>query len=123
MTEYTEMVGIYNAEGSVWGEVKYAIGKITGSAHCSLCDITHSGISKKPTFVSCIQRLPIPFAAVHLDERSPDYLQLTEGRTPCVVGKRKCDGVWEMVLSSTELDVCQKSVDCFEAALASKMSH
>ncbi|QYH35289.1 hypothetical protein [Salinibacterium sp. M195] len=36
--------GIYNADGGVWGETRYVIGHMLGTAACSLCDITHSPI-------------------------------------------------------------------------------
>ena len=34
-------VGVYNAEGTLRGEVAYWIGARLGLGHCALCDITH----------------------------------------------------------------------------------
>jgi len=36
-----DYVGIYNADGSLLGEVSYVLAKYTGRGHCELCDITH----------------------------------------------------------------------------------
>jgi hypothetical protein len=35
------LVGVYNANGTVGGELAYFLGARLGRAHCSLCDITH----------------------------------------------------------------------------------
>ena len=36
-----KFVGLYNADGSLMGELRYARAKLTNSASCSLCDLTH----------------------------------------------------------------------------------
>ena len=35
--------GVYHADGGIIGELAYVWGKIRGTAHCALCDITHRG--------------------------------------------------------------------------------
>ena len=35
------ILGIYNADGGLWGEMRYITGRIFGKSHCALCDITH----------------------------------------------------------------------------------
>ena len=35
------LVGVYNANGGIVGELSYVLGKVKGSAHCALCDISH----------------------------------------------------------------------------------
>lgn len=82
-----ELVGVYHAEGTVLGELKYAVGKLFGIAHCSLCDITHTAKGEKPGFASCrcaqcprtpphhrssspcSKALPLPFRTVHLNDQ------------------------------------------------------
>ena len=39
-----ELVGVYHADGGLLGELRYAYGKVRGTAHCSLCDITHATV-------------------------------------------------------------------------------
>ena len=45
-----KLVGIYNANGSVLGELKYLVGKLTGQSDCALCDITHGPFRGKADF-------------------------------------------------------------------------
>lgn len=35
------LVGVYDADGTVLGELSYFVKARLGRAHCSLCDITH----------------------------------------------------------------------------------
>ena len=44
---YIELVGVYHADGSLLGELRYIWGKLRGTAHCTLCDITHGRLSEK----------------------------------------------------------------------------
>ena len=40
----TRLIGVYDADGSLVGELRYALRKVTGRGHCSLCDLTHRGV-------------------------------------------------------------------------------
>ena len=68
------------------------------------------------------ERLPVPFTAVHLDERSPAEAAASEGRTPCVLAHTD-DGV-ELLLGPAELTACDKDpaalVAAIDAALAAR---
>jgi hypothetical protein len=41
------LVGVYDADGTLRGEVGYWVGARLGRAHCALCDITHSPIRER----------------------------------------------------------------------------
>ena len=60
-----ELVGVYNADGGVAGEVRYVVGHLLGRAHCSLCDITHSPVRRKRAWDRMVGRTgcPVPAAA------------------------------------------------------------
>ncbi len=121
MTDFVEaLTGVYNAEGSLIGEVRYAIGKIFGSAHCALCDISHRGVKEKDEFRECRAGLPVPLVVVHLDERSPEVAGLTEGRTPCVVAHGA--GAPFILLDAVRLEACGGDVGKFQDALAEAMA-
>ena len=81
------LVGVYDARGSLRGELAYAWGKLTGRAHCALCDITHRGVRRRPELDRWIRTLPVPLELVHLDERTDDVVAASEGRTPCVLAR------------------------------------
>ena len=81
----TRLTGVYHADGSILGELKYVAGTLVGRAHCPLCDITHGRVREKARWRAERERLPVPFTAVHLDERSPAEAAASDGRTPCVL--------------------------------------
>ena len=41
MTRRKVVFGIYNADGSFFGELRYSFSKVIGKGSCSLCDLTH----------------------------------------------------------------------------------
>lgn len=108
-TTVIRVVGVYHADGSVLGELRYWVGARLGSAHCSLCDITHGTFRAKPEWQRERAWLGLPFDTVHLDERDDALRAATEGATPCVVADT-ADG-YVMVLDPAELDACAGSVE------------
>ena len=83
--EPLSLTGVYHADGSLLGELKYLVGARLGRAHCSLCDITHGALREKAAWRAEREALSLPFTAVHLDERSAPERAASEGRTPCVL--------------------------------------
>ena len=47
MNEKVKIYCIYNAEGSIFGELKYFYNKYIRDIKCSMCDITHNTLSEK----------------------------------------------------------------------------
>ena len=41
ITVLTQYFAIYDADGSLAGELSYALGKLAGARRCALCDISH----------------------------------------------------------------------------------
>jgi hypothetical protein len=113
--KFNEYVGIYHADGTPLGEVRYLIGKIRGTAHCALCDITHGWVREKPEFRACRTSLGIPFRTLHLNELDDELRIFTAGKTPCVVGRS--DAGWEFILRPDELASCGSDVNTFAARL------
>jgi hypothetical protein len=119
--DVVRLVGVYNAKGSVLGELSYIFGKMVGSAHCGLCDITHSGVLQKTSWCAAVAALPVPLDAVHIDEQAPAVAALTAGKAACVVAERG-DGGLEILISASELDACSGSVDAFVALVRRKLA-
>ena len=42
------LVGVYDADGGLLGEAAYVWGKVRGTRHCALCDITHRRVRRRP---------------------------------------------------------------------------
>lgn len=109
------LIGVYNADGTIRGELSYFVGKRLGRAHCGLCDITHGLVSTKSSWQRCRLEIPVQFTAVHLDERDDALAALTDGRTACVVadlGDRQ-----EILLGPEDLDACEGEPDALVRAL------
>lgn len=110
------LIGIYEAEGSLLGELRYVVGKLLGHRHCGLCDITHGAVRKKASFRDLEARLPLPITLLHLDERSDQVRAASEGHTPCVL-LDDAAGL-RVVIRAEELDRCDGDVACFEALVS-----
>ena len=106
--------GVYHADGGFIGELAYVVGKLRGTAHCALCDVTHR-IRMKSEWKTFAQSLDVPFELVHLNERPEALVEVTEGRTPCVVAQTR-EG-FEVLLGPDELESAGGSVDRFAELL------
>ena len=112
------LVGVYDADGTVVGEVRYWVGAhLTGTAHCALCEITHGLFREKAKWREAVEELPVPFETVHLDERSPEVEEASEGQTPCVLAVLN-DGSVDLLLGPEDL----RAMDGEPSRLASALS-
>jgi hypothetical protein len=110
------LIGVYHADGGLRGEMAYAIGKIRGSAHCGLCDITHRGLRPRRAWTAMVADLPVPVDLLHLNERDPDLREVTDGLTPCILAVT--DPRLFILLDRRELDAVGGDVDRFSRLLA-----
>ena len=123
--EWTALWGVYHARGSMIGKLAYAAGKLAGTAHCALCDVTHGAVRKKSSFAELQDALPVTLHLVHLDERPEGLAAFTEGRTPCVVGERaSTEGArrFTVLLDRRALEALDGSVSAFRSALHAAMA-
>ncbi|MCU0262435.1 MAG: hypothetical protein MUF09_02025 [Candidatus Nanopelagicales bacterium] len=111
------LVGVYHADGGPLGEAKYIVGKLLGTAHCALCDITHSPVRRKPDWDRMVAGLGVPFQLLHLNEMAPDVAAATARVGSPVVLARLSDGTIEPVLRADELEELGGSVEAFADAL------
>jgi hypothetical protein len=104
------LVGIYNADGGIVGEVRYVLGHLLGTAECALCDITHSPIRRKPEWDQMASELRVPLTLLHRNELDERTLQaISTIALPAIIGFQS-DGEVVEVLSATELSACEGSV-------------
>lgn len=120
MDRIERLVGVYDADGTAFGEVAYVIGHLLGRRSCALCDITHGGLKRRPEFDEAAAGLGVPFDLVHRDETSTEVAQLVEGDLPCVVAEG--DGQRRVLLGRDALVACGKDpvalVDAIRSAAA-----
>jgi hypothetical protein len=102
------LVGVYNANSTITGELAYFIGARLGSAHCALCDITHGLVRERPEWKACRARLRVPFDTYHLNDQPDEVRAAYDGPAPVVLADTD-DGVI-VLLGPHELSACGASV-------------
>jgi len=119
------LIGVYNADGGVVGELKYFFGHLIGIAKCELCDITHSLIQRKSSWDRLASELKaeygLDFALEHLNERSEAENKASAGREPCVLAEYP-DGSLGMFLDRQELRVVGGDVDRFAKLVRARLT-
>ena len=110
-------VGIYNADGTILGEISYAAKKLFGRGSCALCDITHGWTGRRRDFDTTCNSAGIEWTLLHRDEATPEQLAAA-GPLPAVLAERQ--GTWKLVLGPSELDECDGDPDALVARLTLK---
>jgi hypothetical protein len=102
------LTAVYNANGGLLGEAAYIVGHILGTTSCSLCDITHSPLRRKPEWDAMVATLPYEIVLKHRNEVS-DHLEahLVAEDLPFVVHETS-EG-YDVVLSAEALAECDGS--------------
>ena len=110
-------LGVYDADGGLFGEVAYVVGHLLGRTECALCDITHSW-RRKPEWDAMVARLDVPFDLAHRDEvtDAAALAVIGEAGLPVVLA-RDAARSWHPVLRRTDLEQARGSVAEFERLL------
>jgi hypothetical protein len=66
-----ELLGVYDADGGLRGEVAYVVGHLLGRRECALCDVTHSPVRRKPVWDAMVADLGLTFRLRHRNELTP----------------------------------------------------
>lgn len=115
-----ELIGIYDADSTVWGEFSYWVGARLGVKHCGLCDITHGAFREKSHWRNCVEQIPVPFSTFHRNDAPSDVRGSLDGRYPCIA-VRSSAGVSEFV-TAAELKACASSPDALLELLLSRLT-
>jgi phage terminase large subunit-like protein len=116
VTVVRRLIGVYDADGTLRGEIAYWVGARLGRTHCSLCEITHGAVRVRPEWTECRSSLPVPFDTFHRDDQPPAVRDAAGGRAPVVVAETD-DGV-VVLLDDEALEACGGSVDRLADALS-----
>jgi len=98
----TELIGVYDADSTLLGEVSYWVGARFGITHCSLCELTHGLFTKKSEWKQCAESLTVPFHLFHRDDSPSDVLLALAGEFPAVL-QRTAEGL-KVILTKEELE-------------------
>ena len=112
---WRRVIGVYDADGGLRGELAYLTGRLLGVAHCALCEITHGKSGEEAGFRTMRRSLGVPVTTIHRNEQPAGLSEVTRGHLPCVIGET-VDG-YELLLGRADLEACRGDVPCLEAAL------
>lgn len=110
------LIGVYDADGSFAGEIRYWVGARLGRTHCSLCEVTHGLFREKSEWRDCRDSLNVEFSTFHRDDAPDDVLEACKHQLPVVVA-RIVDGL-VVVLGPGDLEVLGGDVPRFHDALS-----
>ena len=103
------LVGVYDADSTVRGELAYWVGAGLGRRHCSLCEITHGSVRQRPEWRACQAELPVRFDTNHSNDQPDPIRTAVRGQAPVVVAE--IDNGRIRLLAAADLDACGGSID------------
>ena len=115
------ILGVYNANGGLVGEVRYIVGHLLGTTSCALCDITHSPIRRKREWDAMVADLGVPVDLRHLNELDEREAAAVGDSAPIVLAER--DGMLVPLLDAAQLDVLDGSVSAFGVAVREALAN
>ena len=111
---------IYNASGTIGGEISYLYGKYFQNQHCELCDITHSSVSAKPEWKAWISSLSCENYVLHTNEAEQRSIDFSGFTLPVVLIERG-NGLEELI-SKKDMAQSGKGVDAFSQLFFKKLN-
>ena len=114
-----KIYAIYNAKGTIFGEISFIAKKCMGLTECALCDISHGwNILGKGRWREA-KGLLADIEWIHADEQSDELKTFTSGRLPCVVMHSK-QGL-SVLMGNDALSALGGDMDAFESALQNSL--
>jgi hypothetical protein len=117
----TELIGVYDADSTLLGEVSYWVGARFGITHCSLCELTHGLFTKKSEWKQSSESFTVPFHLFHRDDAPSDVLLALAGEFPAVL-QRTTEGL-KVILTKEELERFDGHTSDFAEWITEFLSH
>jgi hypothetical protein len=114
------ILGVYNADGGLVGELRYIVGHLFGTTSCALCDITHSPVRRKREWDALVAELGVRVDLRHLNELDEREAAAVGDRAPIVLVER--DGMLSPLLDADQLDALDGSVSAFGVAVRAALA-
>lgn len=115
-----ELIGVYNADGGIVGELSYIVGKTFQGKHCELCDITHSPFRRKKSWDEFVGGLGYPFELFHLNELSAELRSFVGEQAPLVILRR--EGELSVLLTGQDMAACEGEVAEFAQLITTRLA-
>jgi hypothetical protein len=95
-----EVVGIYNADGTIGGELSYAFTKLSRRGSCELCDVTHGwNPLGKRSWKAAVEQSELNLTFIHRDEALPEQLAAA-GQLPSIIALS--DDGWQNIMTPSD---------------------
>lgn len=107
--------GIYDADGTLPGELRYLLTKVLGQGACALCDITHGWNPMGKREWRARTGLASELRWVHRDEVPIELLTVVSGRLPCIVSVES--ELSTIIITREQLTACEGNFHQFEELL------
>ena len=114
------VIGIYDADGTIIGELTYFWQKTFRGRHCTLCDITHGAIKMRSEWNLAVAELGFEFELLHRDEATLRHTSVQGYQTPCVLAQGESGEIF-LLLNSEDLGLCDKSPAALMKVIRSKI--
>lgn len=122
----TQVIGVYDAEGTLWGELHYLWRRTFSGEHCALCDITHGSFRRRPDWDRCAsaftERRGLEIALFHLDDAPVSVTGHLDFTAPSVFFETS-EGMVVRVMGPEDLETYDHSPEAFFAALDRALDH
>tara|TARA_B100000902_G_scaffold241373_1_gene228597 strand:- start:65 stop:430 length:366 start_codon:yes stop_codon:yes gene_type:complete len=119
----SQFIGLYKADGSPSGELRYLLGKLTHRTSCSLCDLTHGwNPFGKSSWKAASKDLGIRISLLHRDEASDEQLAAVDTLPAIIQVQENPVGGngWVLVMTSEEIESYRNAPRGLLAALKGK---
>jgi hypothetical protein len=115
------IIGVYDADGTIVGEISYWLGARLGVRHCALCDVTHGLFRRRREWDEQATRLGLPFVTHHRDDAPREVLDACRGGLPAVL-LRNGDAV-TLLLGPEEIRGCGADAAALVDRILSKLGN
>jgi hypothetical protein len=113
------LYAIYDADGSLVGELRYLVDKFLGRADCALCDLSHGWHPAGKRAWRQRQGATTQLSWLHRDEVPPHVLTQVSESLPCIA--METNGRVDILICKDQLARCDGDFAVFEQLLAEKL--
>ena len=119
MVTKCSLYAIYDADGSLVGELRYLVDKFLGRADCALCDLSHGWHPAGKRAWRQRQGATTQLSWLHRDEVPPHVLTQVSESLPCIA--MDTNGRVDILICKDQLAGCDGDFTVFEQLLAEKL--
>ena len=111
--------GVYDADGTFPGELRYLLKKVLGQGACALCDITHgwNPMGKREWREGTGPANEVLW--IHRDEMPEKLLRVVSGKLPCIVSVEGDSST--IIITREQLSACEGNFRQFEELLERRL--